>query len=616
LTTYTIKEHLDKEIRFAAQKYEVKVLSLFFIDSVEFYRSYDESGNPVKGKYALMFEDEYRKLAKKPDYQTLFHKVDLDADVDEVHNGYFSIDKRGGWTETAENNQASRDNAERAYNLIMKDKKTLLSFKSRLKFIFSHSALKEGWDNPNIFQICSLRNMGTERERRQTIGRGLRLCVNQKGNRLHGFDVNTLTVIATESYEKFAENLQREIEKDTGIRFGIVEKHEFASLTVTNEDGSIKPLGVEESEKIWTFLRAGKFIDEKGKVQDNLRVALKEDTLIIPEEFSEQFDGIKATLRKLSGKLEIKNADERVIIKTRKAVLESAEFKALWDKIKHKTTYRVNFDNAKLIDDCAKSIRKGPAVTRTRAQFRIAKIAIGKGGVETDDPRATGFTTIKETDIELPDLLTDLQDKTQLTRRSIVEILTKSQRLSDFKRNPQEFIDLCSEAINRTKRLALVDGISYERIGDEYYYAQELFQKEELTGYLKNTLEAQKSVFEHVVYDSAGIEKRFAEDLEANEAVKVYAKLPGWFKVPTPLGTYNPDWAVLIEQEGLEKLYFIVETKSSNWWDDLRHKEGAKIKCGEKHFSVLHVGENPATYLRATSVQDVLKNIVASDDKD
>lgn len=604
----TIKEHLDKEMRFAAQKREVKVLSLFFIDSVEFYRKYDESGNMVKGKYARMFEEEYRKLACQPDYQTLFEKIDLDIDADEVHNGYFSIDKKGGWTETDENNQINRDNAERAYNLIMKEKEKLLSFNSKLKFIFSHSALKEGWDNPNVFQICALRDMGTERERRQTIGRGLRLCVNQEGQRLRGFDINTLTVIATESYEKFAENLQKEIEEDTGIRFGIVEKHQFATLSVTDEKGTVQPLGVQKSEKIWEFLKDQSYLDPKGKVQDSLRTALKENTLTIPEEFKEQEGRIKEILRKLAGKLDIKNADERVIVHTREAVLESEDFKALWDRIKHKTTYRVEFNNPKLIADCAKAILDGPPITKTRAQFRIADIAIGKGGVDAKEIAVSGFTSINESDIELPDVLTDLQDKTHLTRRSLVEILNGSRRLNDFKKNPQEFIELATEAINRTKRLALVDGIRYQRIGKDHYYAQELFKLEELTGYLKNTLKTQKSVYQHVVYDSAGIEKRFAEDLEVNEAVKVYAKLPGWFKVPTPLGTYNPDWAVLVEIDGQEKLYFVVETKGTNWWDDLRHKEGAKIKCGEKHFAVLAEGDNPAKFIKATSVNDILSH--------
>lgn len=611
----TIKEHLDKEMRFASQNRDVKVLSLFFIDSVEFYRQYDENGNPVKGKYALMFEEEYRKLARLPAYQTLFEKIDLDVEADEVHNGYFSIDKNKKFYEPTRSasgevadNAANRDNAERAYNLIMKEKEKLLSFESKLKFIFSHSALKEGWDNPNVFQICALRDIGTERERRQTIGRGLRLCVNQDGQRLRGFDINTLTVIATESYEQFAENLQKEIEKDTGIRFGIVEKHQFANLTVTAKDGTTTPLGVDKSEEVWKFLKDKEFLDGKGKVMDTLRTALKENTLVLPDEFKDQAEGIKMILRKLAGKLDVKNADDRVIIRTREAVLESAEFKALWDRIKHKTTYRVEFDNAKLIENCARAITDGPAITKTRAQFRVADIAIGKGGIAATETSKSGFTAINESDIQLPDLLTDLQDKTQLTRQSIVKILTESRRLNDFKKNPQEFIDLAAEAITRTKRLALVDGIKYQRVGEDHYYAQELFKQEELTGYLKNTLETQKSVYEHVVYDSAGIEKLFAEELETNEAIKVYAKLPGWFKVPTPLGTYNPDWAVLVEDEGQEKLYFVVETKGSGWWDDLRHKEGAKIACGKRHFAVLANVDNPAKYIHATSVDEMLKH--------
>lgn len=214
-------------------------------------------------------------------------------------------------------------------------------------------------------------------------------------------------------------------------------------------------------------------------------------------------------------------ASERITIRTREAILESEDFKALWDRIEHKTTYRVDFDNDKLIEDCARAITNGPSITKTRAQFRVAKIAIGRGGVEANETSTSGFTSISESDIELPDLLTDLQDKTQLTRKSLVKILTESRRLQDFRKNPQEFIDLATEAINRKKRLALVHGIKYQRIGDDHYYAQELFRQEELTGYLKNTLETKKSVYEHVIYDSASVEKRFAEELEANEAVKV-----------------------------------------------------------------------------------------------
>jgi type III restriction enzyme len=607
----TIKEHLDKEMRFGALKHDVKVLSLFFIDSVKYYRQYDEDGNEVKGKYSLMFEEEYRKLAKQPDYQTLFEKIDLDIDASEVHGGYFSIDKKvvTPFEEHQLKKSATKEAVDTSsYNLIMKEKEKLLSFDSKLKFIFSHSALREGWDNPNVFQICALRDMSTERERRQTIGRGLRLCVNQDGQRLQGFDINTLTVIATESYEQFAENLQKEIEKDTGIRFGIVEKHQFATLPTTDQNGIMKPLGVEKSEQLWEYLKENEFLDNKGRVQDSLRTALKENSLNLPREYADQAQGIKDILRKHAGQLDIKNADERITVRTREAVFESEEFKALWDRIKHKTTYRVDFDNEKLIEDSAKAILDCPPITKTRAQFRKADIAIGKGGLMVLETAASGFTTINEMNIELPDLLTDLQDKTNLTRRSIVEILRRSRRLNDFKRNPQQFIDLSVEAINRTKRLALVDGIRYQCMGKDHYYAQELFEKEELTGYLKNTLKTQKSVYEHVIYDSAGVERKFAEDLEANEAVKVFAKLPGWFKIQTPLGTYNPDWAVLVEIGGQEKLYFVVETKGSNWWDDLRHKEGAKIKCGEKHFAEISMGLNPAKYIKVKDVDTMMRH--------
>jgi len=359
----TIVEHLDKELRLRPQ--EIKVLSLFFIDAVEYYRKYSAYGVQEKGKYALMFEDEYRKAAAMPKYNTLFREVDLASDATEVHEGYFSIDKKGAWTDTSESNQGSRENAERAYNLIMKDKEKLLSFDTKLKFIFSHSALREGWDNPNVFQICAMRDMGTELLRRQTIGRGLRLCVNSNtGERVRGFEVNTLTVVANEGYEQFAANLQKEIEDDTGIRFGVVERHQFASIPVTDATGKTTALGVEKSEAIWTYLREAGHVDVKGRVQDTLRQVLKDGKMLLPEEFNAQLPQVTEMLRKLAGKLDIKNADERRPVKTRQAVLQSEEFKALWDRIKHKTTYRVQFDNEKLVMDCADTIRKCPPVTK------------------------------------------------------------------------------------------------------------------------------------------------------------------------------------------------------------------------------------------------------------
>jgi len=608
----TIREHLEKEK--VLRPKGIKVLSLFFIDAVERYRQYDGEGNPVKGDYARIFEEEYRRAAKLPAYQSLFAEVDLAHAAQDVHNGYFSIDKKGGWSNTAENNAGNRDNAERAYNLIMKDKEKLLDFDTPLKFIFSHSALKEGWDNPNVFQICTLREMGTERERRQTIGRGLRLCVDQHGERVRGFEVNRLTVIATESYEQFAENLQKEIEADTGIRFGVLEQHQFASIAIKAADGELSPMGVDKSKALWDHLKAAGYVDSKGKVQDSLKLALKNGTLVLPETFENQRGQITEVLRKVSGKLEIKNADERKAAPLRKdqdgkAVYLSDAFKALWDRIKHQTTYRVQFDNAKLLEECIAGLTKAPPVPKARLQWRKADISIGKAGVLATEKEGAATVVLDESDIELPDLLTDLQDRTQLTRRSIIAILTGSGRLDDFKRNPQQFIEQTAEIINRCKRLALVDGIKYQKIGDEHFYAQELFAQNELTGYLRNMLlDTKRSIYEHVVYDSAP-ERDFADALEKNDGVVLYAKLPSWFKVPTPLGPYNPDWAILFDQEGTQRLYFVVETKSSLFTDDLRSKEDAKIKCGMAHFAALGCGENPARYLVATSFSGLLNTM-------
>jgi type III restriction enzyme len=357
---------------------------------------------------------------------------------------------------------------------------------------------------------------------------------------------------------------------------------------------------------LWEHLKASGHLDARGKVQDTLKQALKGGTLTVPEPFVAQLDQITAVLKKLAGGLEIKNADERRQVRTRQAVLHSPEFKALWDRIKHKTTYRVQFDNEKLIESCIRAVQEAPAIPKTRLQWRKADIAIGKAGVVATEREGAATVVLDETEIDLPDLLTDLQDRTQLTRRSIQRILRGSRRLDDFKRNPQAFIELTAEAINRCKRLAVVDGIKYQRLGDEHYYAQELFEQEELTGYVKNMFAVTKAVYEDVIYDSTTVERFFAEQLERNSAIKVYAKLPGWFTVPTPLGSYNPDWAVLVEKDGAERLYFVVETKSGLFMDDLRDKERAKIECGKEHFKALSVGEAPAKYVVARSLDTVL----------
>lgn len=610
----TIKEHLEKEKLLRPKC--IKVLSLFFIESVARYRQYDKEGNLVKGDYARIFEEEYKRAAKLPAFQSLFSEVDWAQEAAAVHDGYFSIDRKGRWAEPELDkegglkNETSRADAERGYNLIMKEKEKLLSFGTPLKFIFSHSALKEGWDNPNVFQICTLREMGSERERRQTLGRGLRLCVNQDGQRVHGRDINRLTVIANESYQEFADNLQKEIEADTGIRFGIVEQHQFAAIAVTTPDGKVAPIGVDQSMALWAHLHALGHIDAKGKVQESLKAALKDGKLTLPDAFEAYRRQVSELLSKVVGRVEVKNRDDRETVPLRKgadgkAVTLSEDFKSLWERIKHKTAYRVQFDNEKLIRDCTAALTRDLHIARARLQWRKAEIDIGKSGVEATEVSGAATVVLDEADIELPDILSDLQDRTQLTRRTLVKILTECERLDDFKRNPQQFIEQAAEIINRCKRMALVDGIRYQRLGDDVVWAQELFETEELSGYLTNILrDTKRSIYEHVVYDSA-TERDFADALEKDDDVVLYAKLPGWFKVPTPLGNYNPDWAVLVNKDGTRRLYFVVETKSSLFTDDLRNNESAKIECGKAHFKALAVGENPVRYLVARSFSDV-----------
>lgn len=582
----TIEEHLDKEMRLRPQG--IKVLSLFFIDKVANYRWYDEDGNPQKGKFALMFEEEYDRAIRKPKYSQLFEGADLDTAAQGVHNGYFSVDKKkdSSGNEMVKDSSGKTASDESAYNLIMKDKEKLLSFDSKLKFIFSHSALKEGWDNPNVFQICTLNETSSVIKKRQEIGRGLRICVNQNGERVHGFAANTLTVMANESYEQFAEQLQKEIENEEGIKFGVVEKHLFANIVVPVDDHNHEYLGAEASKQLWEHLQSEGHIDSKGKVQDSLKVSLKNGTLVLPEAFQPHAAQIVSALKKVSGNLNIKNRDDKAKVSLNKAVYLSPEFQALWDRIKYKTTFRVNFDTRALIEKCAEEIKINLQVGKARFTYRKAKTEIDRGGVHTQQVQET--TSVYESrSYDLPDLITYLQNETNLTRRTIVSIINKSGRLESFKNNPQKFIEQAANIIKSQMRLFIVDGIKYHKIGDDQFYAQELFQQNELFGYLKdNMVKAEKSVFDHVVYDS-DIELEFASAFERNEDIKLYAKLPGWFKIDTPLGGYNPDWAVLIEKDGKEKLYFVVETKSTLFSVERRPEENAKIKCGYAHFEAL-----------------------------
>lgn len=593
----TIEEHLNKELVLNPQG--IKVLSLFFIDTVSKYRQYDEDGNPTNGEYAEIFENEYSKLISKPKYASLFGEIkDIEVEANQVHNGYFSIDKKGKKSNSKDKFEYFKDTSgstnadEDTYNLIMRDKEMLLSFDSKLRFIFSHSALKEGWDNPNVFQICTLKDAGgSEIRRRQEIGRGLRLCVNQDGQRVYGHEVNTLTVMASETYVEFVDNLQKEIEKETGIRFGILEKHSFGNIVVEINEEDTVYLGQDKSEELFKHFIEKGYIDVKGKVQDKLRIDLKDENVDIPEEFKEQehvLNQIINTLKETAGKLEIKNQADKKMVSVNKRVLDSPEFKELWEKVKFKTTFSVNFDSDSLVKECINAINdRLKRLPTGKLIYTKATISINAGGVDSTVSPHSETVNIKDEVERLPDIVSYLQNETQLTRKSIVKILTGCNKLDYFKINPQKFIEGCIDIINEQMNLHIIDGISYKKIGDAEYYSQELFENKELFGYLKSNLkESTKSPYDYVVYDS-NVESKLAKEFENSENISVYAKLPDWFKIDTPLGTYNPDWAIMWKDHDEEKLFFVVESKGSTGLFDLRPKEAGKIKCGKRHFNAI-----------------------------
>ena len=603
----TIEAHLDKEIALNPQG--IKVLSLFFIDKVANYREYDTEGNRQNGKYARIFEEEYNSLIQKAKYRSLFKELkDRDVDVSQIHDGYFSRDKQSKASNRRDKFELFVDTSGKtakdddAFNLIMRDKERLLSFETPLRFIFSHSALREGWDNPNVFQICTLNETTKEIKKRQEIGRGLRLCVNQDGERVKGFDINTLTIMANESYEEFAKALQNEIEEDTGIKFGYLHKHSFARIEVGADQDKAMYLNEEKSVRLYDYFVEKGYVREEvvnkktkevaAKVQEKLKIDLRDNRVAIPQEFDYIKMPILKVLKRISGNfMNIKNRDDvrRVTFK-KEFFIHNEDFKNLWDRIKYKTTYSVKIDSDKLIDQCAQRIYEEVVVGRGRFVTRKIKLAITEGGVlEGEDSPRESTRIMDDTVSILPDIVTYLQNETGLTRQSIVSILIGSKRLEAFKKNPQAFIESVIDIIRNEMRLLLVDGIKYKRI-DKDMWCQELFENKELQGYLSsNLLESNKSPYDYVIYDSE-TERSMAQRFESSDNVRVFTKLPSWFKIDTPLGAYNPDWALVWDDGNEQKLYFVVETKGGLFEDAIKPTERAKITCGKKHFAALETG--------------------------
>ncbi|MDO5851942.1 MAG: DEAD/DEAH box helicase family protein [Methanobacteriaceae archaeon] len=600
----TIEEHLNKEIELNHKC--IKVLSLFFIDKVSNYRQYDNEGNPVKGIYAQIFEEEYQKVIKKPKYNTLTKDIDLSLTAEEVHNGYFSIDNKGKVKDTRETKkgklQSNKDD-ESTFNLIMKDKEKLLSFDSKLKFIFSHSALREGWDNPNVFQICTLNETSSTMKKRQEIGRGLRLCVNQDGTRIKDKNINILTIMANESYESFAKSLQKEMETEYGIKFGIIEIDTFAHIIMKDRHGEEKPIKKQGSQLIYNFFKKMHYINGKGKVQDALKVAVDEKNVEVPEKYEIIKDEIVQIVESRTKKLPVKDASKKRKLKVNKQVYLSEDFRNFWDKIKNKTTYSVDFDTNELINNCTKALDENMDIKPPKFIYTKSGLTIDSSGVNAEEGTISTEYSDKD-EIALPDIITFLQNETYLTRKTIVDILIKTKTINQFKTNPQEYMQEAQKIITKEMNSMLIDGIKYTKIND--YYAQELFEEDELYGYLeKNMIKSKHSVYDHIIYDSK-VEEKFAQKLEEDKEVKVYAKLPYWFKINTPLGGYNPDWAILLEKNGEQKMYFVIETKGNTDTNTLRPNETNKIKCGKKHFEALN---NNINFKKADSYHNFKSSI-------
>ena len=587
----TVEQHLRKER--ALRGMGIKALSLFFIDKVANYRVYKEDGTPALGKIGEWFEAAYKELTAKAMYKDFAPKA-LGHDVAKMHDGYFSIDKQNKAKDTS--GKTAED--ESAYNLIMREKERLLDLAEPLRFIFSHSALREGWDNPNVFQICTLNETASREKKRQEIGRGLRLPVNQQGERVHDKNINRLTVIANESYDSFARSLQKELEDDFNLEFGRIEKTAFAKIVRPRQDGTEEAIGREESAKIWEGLKAGGYIDENGKILDKFDPKNPQSSLKIGGEYEDIKPAVIDEIQRHIFKNRVVNARDQKTLKLRKEVLLGPEFKALWDKIKHRTRYRVEFSTDDLICRAAERIKALEEIKQARIFITRVAVDLDYAGVSAN--RRLGRTTHSAANAPvLPDLLAYLQKETELTRHTLLEILKKSGRLGEFIANPQKFMSLAAREISRALHDLMLEGIKYEKVANHYWEMSRIEKDDEagITRYLDNLYKVQneeKSVYDAIEFDSE-VERQFAEDLDNDENVRLFVKLPRWFTIDTPIGPYNPDWAFVTERE--EKLYFVRETKGTKDRDDLRTKENQKIDCGRSHFNAIGVNYDVATSL-------------------
>lgn len=608
----TILSHIQRERELFYKG--IKVLSLFFIDEVAKYKQYDAAGEPMNGIYADMFEEEYNDIISnlqigfgEDDYLKYLKSISNEK----THAGYFSIDKKGKMIDSKlkDKKEKTSDDVE-AYDLIMKNKELLLDRnpkKSPVRFIFSHSALREGWDNPNVFQICTLKQSSSNVRKRQEVGRGLRLCVNQDGERMDtnvlGNDVhnvNVLTVIASESYDEFAKAIQREIAEAVKDRPKTVTAELFIGKVIKDDKGNEQVVDRDTGSAIYYDLIVNGYIDKKGALTDKYREDKANGELKVAEEVSDSVASVIEIIGSIYDSKAMQPGNARsnnVELNVNEDKLSMPEFKALWSKINSKSVYVVDFDTNELIDKAIDSLDRKLRVSKI--YFKVesgtmneikSKEALNSGESFVKEKSASYENSIVASSNVKYDLIGKLVDETGLTRKDIIKILQEIQPsvFNQFKDNPEEFIIKAAALINDEKATAIIQHITYNVLDEKY--STDIFTDSTIKGRLGvNAIKTKKHIYDHVVYDSTN-EKNFATELDINNDVAVYVKLPDGFYISTPVGHYNPDWAIAFYEGTVKHIYFVAETKGSMSSMQLRLIEESKIHCAREHFKAISNG--------------------------
>lgn len=625
----TILSHIQRERQLFYKG--IKVLSLFFIDEVANYREYDAAGQPVNGKYAAMFEEEYADVIGTlqlaiGDDEYLRYLQSIPAA--KTHAGYFSVDSKGKIINSKVGRKETTSDDVSAYELIMKNKELLLDrdpLRSPVRFIFSHSALREGWDNPNVFQICTLKQSGSDVRKRQEVGRGLRLCVNQSGERMDtnvlGNDVhniNILTVIASESYDSFAKGLQTEMAEAVADRPRAVTVELFVGKVIKDEHGNEQVIDQDTASAIHFDMIVNGYIDRKGALTDKYYEDKANGELKVAEEVADSAVSVLAIIDSVYDARSMQPEDARsnnVELQVDEDKLAMPEFKALWSKINAKSIYIVDFDTEELIPKAIAALNSKLRVSKIHFQveteamtaIRSKEELLSGASFVKEESASYGVTMTANSNVKY-DLIGKLVDETGLTRKALVTILKGIQPavFNQFKDNPEEFIIKAAALINDEKATAVIEHITYNVLDN--HYDTDVFTDPTIKGRLGvNAMKAQKHLYDHIVYDSTG-ERDFAAELDINTNVAVYVKLPDGFYIATPVGHYNPDWAIAFYEGSVKHVYFVAETKGSLRSMQLRLIEQSKIHCAREHFKAIS-GDN-VVYDVVDSYQSLLEKVM------